>query len=115
MVGWNTGAPTGIELIPLIHRAVASVGAGASWSVEAALAIAFDVVAGKITTGLDRVFRAAIRVVNRRLRSRSRGPAMQGIATRCDPRATWSSERRRKSCASAPRSLFLLRNTWVSG
>jgi hypothetical protein len=56
--GLGTGAPTGIELIPLIHRAVASAGAGASWFVEPAIAL--DVVAGKITTELDLGFRVAI-------------------------------------------------------
>src|SRR5436190_1285067 len=35
-IGWDIGAPTHFKLIPLIHRAVANVGAGANWFVEAA-------------------------------------------------------------------------------
>ncbi len=59
-LGWDIGAPTNFKLIPLIHRAVANIGAGANWFVEAAFPITFDFPPGKTTTELDIVFHTGI-------------------------------------------------------
>jgi hypothetical protein len=64
-LGFDVFAPTNFKLIPLIHKAIAPVGAGANWFVEAALPVTFSFTTDvqgndKTSTELDIVFHTGI-------------------------------------------------------
>lgn len=64
-LGFDINAPTNFKLIPLIHKAVANVGAGANWFVEAAFPVTFSFTTDalgndKTTAELDIVFHTGI-------------------------------------------------------
>lgn len=64
-LGFDIGAPTNFKLIPLIHKAIATVGAGGNWFIEAAFPITFSfrtdtAGANKTTTTLDLVLHTGI-------------------------------------------------------
>ncbi|HEX7843035.1 MAG TPA: hypothetical protein VF469_36430 [Kofleriaceae bacterium] len=64
-LGFDINAATNFKLIPLIHKAVAPVGAGANWFVEAAFPVTFSFSAdaqgnNKTTAEVDIVFHTGI-------------------------------------------------------
>jgi hypothetical protein len=64
-LGFDVGAPTNFKLIPLIHKPIADIGAGASWFVEAAFPVTFKfssdaLGADKTTAEVDIVFHTGI-------------------------------------------------------
>jgi|SRR5947207_12728801 len=64
-LGWDVNAATNFKVIPLIHKGVADIGAGASWFVEAAfpatLSFSKDIAGVNKTDGeLDIVFHTGI-------------------------------------------------------
>jgi hypothetical protein len=64
-LGWDIGAPTNFKFIPLIHKAISEVGAGANWFVEAAFPVTLTFSkdtagADKTTSELDIVFHTGI-------------------------------------------------------
>ena len=64
-LGFDVGAPTNFKLIPLIHKAIANIGAGANWFVEGAVPVTFSFTsdatgANKSAVELDIVFHTGI-------------------------------------------------------
>jgi hypothetical protein len=64
-LGFDVGAPTNFKLIPLIHKAIANIGAGANWFVEGAFPVTFTFTSNatgndKTTVELDIVFHTGI-------------------------------------------------------
>ena len=64
-LGFDVGAPTNFKLIPLVHKAIAQIGAGANWFVEGAFPVTFSFSTdaqgnNKTTTELDIVFHTGI-------------------------------------------------------
>jgi hypothetical protein len=62
-IGWDIGAPTNFKVIPLIHKGIAPIGAGATWFVEAAFPVTFVFTTtpeNKANTELDIVFHTGI-------------------------------------------------------
>lgn len=62
-IGWDIGAPTNFKVIPLIHKGIAPIGAGATWFVEAAFPVTFVFTAtpqNKTNTEIDIVFHTGI-------------------------------------------------------
>jgi hypothetical protein len=64
-IGFDVGAPTNFKFIPLIHKAIGNLGAGANWFVEAAFPITLSfstdaMGANKTTAELDLVFHTGI-------------------------------------------------------
>lgn len=64
-LGWDVNAATNFKVIPLIHKAVADIGAGANWFVEAAFPVTFsfakDALGNNTTNSeLDLVFHTGI-------------------------------------------------------